>query len=135
MVVARLLGNGDCVVDHERSRATLRTSKSPEFGGTGTSFSSTDLLLTALVTCIATDIEPVAVRNGVDVGRIRLRGSKTLSTNPKRVVSLEVTVEIAGEVETLTLQKLQRAADACLVQRSLHPDVACTIDWAVRHGD
>lgn len=131
---ARLLGSGECSVDHIASGATVRTSKSPEYGGTGASFSSTDLLLTALVTCIATDIEPVAVRNGVRLDRIVITGAKTLSTQPKAVVSLDVDVRIDGELDATTLLKLRRAADTCLVQRSLHPDVACTIEWTTgRH--
>jgi len=131
ILTVRLLGDGDCHVDHAATGATVQTSKSPAFGGRGTSFSSTDLLAAALATCVATDIEPVAVRNGIALDRIHIEADKQLSMSPKRIVELIVRVYITGSPDEITLLKLQRAADACLVQRSLHPDVKCDVEFAV----
>jgi len=109
-----------------RQRATgveLRTSKSPEYGGTGGSFSSTDLLAVALGTCIATDVEPVAERHGIDVRSMRVRVTKVLSVQPKRIESLSVVVEVPAGVPPDVVVRLERAAGHCLVHRSLSPDV------------
>jgi putative redox protein len=130
ILTLRLLGDGDCHVDHAATGATVQTSKSPDFGGRGTSFSSTDLLAAALATCIATDIEPVAVRNGIALDRIHIEADKQISTSPKRIVELIVRVHISGTPDDVTLLKLQRAAETCLVQRSLHPDVKCDVEVA-----
>lgn len=126
-VEVRLTGGGECEAVHVRTGVVLHTSKSPEYGGRGSSFSSTDLLATALATCIATDLEAVAERNGIALDRIRITASKSLSMKPKRVERLDVRVAIAGTPDELTLQKLRRAADACVVQRSLNGDVEVSI--------
>lgn len=127
-VEVRLAGGGECTVVHALSGATLRTAKSPQYGGSGRSFSSTDLLAVAMATCIATDLEPVAERNGVAPARISIHASKTLSTAPKRVAALDVVVHVEGDVDDTTLLKLRRAADACVVQRALRDDVEVRID-------
>jgi uncharacterized OsmC-like protein len=107
----------------------MTTSKSPAFGGTGSSFSSTDLLAVALGTCIATDIEPVAERNGLALREIRIEVEKELSLQPKRVVSLTTHVRLPTSVDDILVVKLQRAAALCLVQRSLSPDIRCDITF------
>jgi uncharacterized OsmC-like protein len=127
VITIGLDGKGDCVVSHAETGTTLRTSKSPAFGGTGESFSSTDLLGIALGTCIATDLEPVALRHGVALETIQIEVDKLLSVSPKRVEAFAVTVRIDQDVPEDILLRLRRAADACLVQRALHPDVRCTI--------
>lgn len=119
----RLEGAGECVLRHGPSGAVIRTSKSPEYGGRGTSFSSTDLLAAALGSCIATDLEPVAERHGIAPGRIVVRAGKRLSVRPKRIESLTIDVTVAGELAEDVRLRLERAAQHCLVHRSLAPDV------------
>jgi uncharacterized OsmC-like protein len=79
---------------------------------------------------VATDIEPVAVRNGIALDRIHIEADKHMSMSPKRIVELIVRVHISGSADGTTLLKLQRAAETCLVQRSLHPDVKCDVEIA-----
>jgi putative redox protein len=123
----RLAGPGDCEILHADSGVRIRSSKSPEFGGSGTSFSSTDLLAAALGSCIATDLEPVAERNGLAPASIAIDVEKHLSTKPKRIDTLAVSVRVPEHVGDALLLKLERAAAACLVQRSLQPDIRVDI--------
>jgi len=118
-----LEGRGECVVRQRVTGVELRTSKSPEYGGAGTSFSSTDLLAVALGTCIATDVEPVAERHGIEAGSIRVHVSKVLSVRPKRIASLSVDVEVPAGVQPDVRLRLERAAGHCLVHRSLSPEI------------
>lgn len=127
MIRIRLLGAGDCELEHAETGTSLRTSKSAAFGGSGTSFSSTDLLAAALGSCIATDLEPVAERNGVPPGDIMIEVDKWLSLSPKRIESVEVRVTLPVTTSDLTITKLERAAQHCLVHRALHPDLAVSI--------
>jgi uncharacterized OsmC-like protein len=124
MLTISLLGRGECEVVHADTGVRVRTSKSPAFGGTGSSFSSTDLLAAALGSCIATDIEPVAERNGLALDAIRVDVEKELSQQPRRIVSMRVHVRLPAAVDDVLLLKLRRAAELCLVQRSLSPDIA-----------
>jgi len=114
-----LLGDGSCRVEQEASGATLITDTTPEYGGKGRSFSSTDLVGVALGTCIATSIEKVAQRMGIEPEAIRIGVDKVLATNPKRIARLTVTIftpRILAEPES---RKLRKAAEACTVARSL----------------
>jgi uncharacterized OsmC-like protein len=119
----RLVGRGECVVRHRATGVEVRTSKSPEYGGTGTSFSSTDLLAAALGTCIATDLEAVAERHGIEPGSMRIGVTKALSVQPKRIESLAVEVEVPAGVPPDVRVRLERAAGHCLVHRSLSADI------------
>jgi uncharacterized OsmC-like protein len=127
--VIRLRSHGDCDAIHPASGTSLATSKSPQFGGSGASFSSTDLLAVALGTCIATDIEPVAARHGIDLQAIEIFVDKRMSIQPKRIDAFDVTVVIHAPVDDPLLTRLRNAANACLVQRSLHPSIACAIQF------
>jgi putative redox protein len=127
MIRIRLLGGGDCALVHDTTNVELRTSKSVAFGGSGESFSSTDLLAAALASCIATDLEPVAERNGVPLAAIHIEVDKVLSLSPKRIESIDVRVTLPAETSDLVATKLERTAEHCLVHRALHPDVAVRI--------
>lgn len=122
-----LLGKGDTAITHVESGARIRSSKSPAFGGSGAAFSSTDLLAAALGSCIATNIEPVAERHGVRLDRIRLTVDKQLSASPKRLEAMAVAVTVSGDTVPDVLLRFERAADLCLVHRSLAPHVRVDI--------
>lgn len=128
----RLDDDGACTVRHETSGAWLRTSKPPEYGGAGTSFSSTDLLAAALGSCIATDVEALAVRHGVALAGIEIEVEKTLQRRPKRIAALRVAVVLPSGVDPRLLPRFERAAAACLVRRSLAPEIP--VDVTVRCG-
>jgi putative redox protein len=119
-----LLGDRTCGITHRESGAEIRTCVAPEYGGTGNAFSSTDLLAAALGSCIATNLEPVALRHSVALERIRLRVHKRLAHAPKRVESFTVEIRVDAPVAAAVLERLRRAAEHCLVHRSLSPAVA-----------
>ncbi len=123
----RLRQLGACRVEHVESGAVLDTDLPPEFGGAGTAFSATDLLAAALGTCIATSIDTVAVRHGIPLEAITVHVDKTLGTEPKRIQELRVTIAVAVVLDPAIALRLERAAAACTVHHSLHPDVAVPV--------
>lgn len=125
-----LAGGGTCDVRHRESGARMQTSKAPEYGGRGDGFSSTDLLAAALGSCIASNLEPVALRHGVPLDAIRLTVYKRLGTMPKRIVALTVRIEIDAGLDRAVYTRLERAAHQCVVHRSLSKDVEMTIELA-----
>jgi putative redox protein len=122
---------GSCRVVHTPSGAALTTDLPPEYGGAGTSFSATDLLAAALGVCVATNIDAVADRHGVALDALSVSVDKTLARDPKRLVALAVTVRSRAPIAGDVLTRLERAADRCVVHRSLHPDVAVTVTFEV----
>lgn len=127
MIRIRLLGGGDCELVHDATGVELRTSKSVAFGGSGASFSSTDLLAAALGSCIATDLDVVATRNGVPPEAIRIEVDKVLSLTPKRLEAIDVRVVLPAGTPEVVATKLERTAEHCLVHRALHPDLEVRI--------
>lgn len=125
-----LLGKGDTEITHVASDTRIRSSKSPAYGGSGSTFSSTDLLAAALGSCIATNVEPVAERHGVSLDRIRVSVEKTLSAEPKRLDALDVVVHVEGDTAPDILLRFDRASHLCLVHRSLAPHVRVGITVA-----
>jgi uncharacterized OsmC-like protein len=125
-----LLGGGDTVITHVESGARVQSSKSPAFGGSGQSFSSTDLLAASLGSCIATNVEPVAERHSVAFERIRIRVEKTMSVEPKQIDALDVHITVEGDTSPDVLLRFDRAAHHCLVHKSLasHIAVGITVD-------
>lgn len=97
------------------------------FGGSGASFSSTDLLAAALGSCIATDLEPLARRHRIALADIGIEVEKSLSSRPKQVESLHVHVRLPRGVAEDVLLRFERAAARCLVHRSLDPHIRVSV--------
>jgi putative redox protein len=126
-------GSLHCSAVHVPSGATLTTDAPKDNNGRGESFSPTDLVATALGTCILTTMGLVAQRLGVDVGAATARTNKTMSTTgPRRIARLEVLVTIPHTADETTRQRLENAALHCPVHQSLHPDlkIDVTFQWA-----
>ncbi len=114
-----------CFVTHELSQTVLATDAPPDNNGLGRSFSPTDLVGTALATCMMTIMGIAAERQGIDLGGARFEIQKEMSANPpRRIGRLSVVFHLPGKNLTdEQKQRLQLAAEACPVSRSLHPDV------------
>lgn len=120
---------GQCNVVHEPSGSTIQTDLPTEYGGTGNSFSATDLLAAALGVCIATNIDKMADRHGIPLNALNIRVKKELSKTSKQISLLQVLVEVNIKVAEDIKERIKRAADACLVHRSLHPDLNVTVKF------
>src|SRR5271170_4611556 len=116
-------GNLRCKATHEPSGATLLTDAPKDNQGNGEAFSPTDLVATALGTCMLTTMGIAAKRLNVDLAGTRVRVQKEMITNPIRRIG-KLTVEIHGPAQTTADQRrqLEAAAHTCPVQKGLHPD-------------
>lgn len=115
---------------HGPSGVVLFTSAPKDNMGDGASFSPTDLLATALVTCVVTTMEIAARKHGVELTGARGRVEKHMTTKgPRRIDRLPVVIELPAGIAPELRQRLEAAGDACPVKRSLHPDVAVTVEY------
>ena len=122
-----LSGVGRCKVTLDSSAAVLRTALPPEYGGSGDSFSSTDLVAVGLGTCIATSVQAIALREGLDDSQISVEVHKILSVRPKRIKALSVQIAVQAELSRSQRQKIVAAAKTCPVHKSLNSDVEIEI--------
>ena len=94
VVDARQLGDQ---FTHRRgpSKNELITDAPVDNHGKGESFSPTDLVATALATCMATVINIKAQQKGYDITGMKVSVEKHMSEDsPRRIVRLPITIEI-----------------------------------------
>ncbi len=132
MVAMELEYQGDlhCRATHGPSGRVLETDAPVDNQGRGESFSPTDLLATALGSCILTVMGIAARTHGVDMTGATARVEKEMAAAPvRRVGRLTVEVRVPGEVGADDRLKLERAAHTCPVHKSLHPDVETVVTF------
>lgn len=117
-----------CSSTHAPSSTVLSTDAPVDNQGKGASFSPTDLLATALGTCMATTMGIVARREGWNIDGITLEVDKHMTAQPpRRVARLDVAFTIPRSVSAAlgaeVRATLEHTAHTCPVALSLHPDV------------
>ncbi len=135
MVEIRIDYPGDllCRATHGPSGTTLTTDAPVDNQGQGRSFSPTDLVATALGTCVFTIMGIVAKRHGIDLSGASMIVRKEMASQPaRRIGRLEVEVRVPGAVSPEDRKRLENAAQTCPVKQSLHPDIEVPIRfrWA-----
>ena len=117
---------------HGPSRNALTTDAPVDNGGKGAAFSPTDLVATALGTCMATVMGLVAQRNELDIAGLQIQVIKEMTADPvRRIGSLKTRLVFpSGKPLAATDRaKLEAAAKACPVKQSLHPDVKTPVEF------
>jgi putative redox protein len=130
MVAIQVEYQGDlhCKALHGPSRAELNTDAPTDNQGRGESFSPTDLVATALGTCILTVMGILARTLNLDIAGATATVEKEMtSTAPRRIQSLTVRIHVPRALSAENRQKLERAAHTCPVHKSLHPDIQTPI--------
>lgn len=109
---------------HGPSHKELITDAPVDNCGKGESFSPTDLVATALGTCMATLIGIKAQQKDLDVRGMTVRVEKHMSTDaPRRIVRLPATITLPLPADHPERKVLEAAALACPVAQSVHPDI------------
>lgn len=125
-------GRLGCRATHGPSGNTLQTDAPLDNGGKGESFSPTDLVATALGTCVLTILGLVAERHEVDLTGVEVRVTKEMITQPIRrigALKCQVTVPSQAVTDAAIRTRLEAAARKCPVHQSLHPDIDAPIDF------
>ena len=77
-------GGLHCTATHGPSKAALTTDAPVDNGGKGAAFSPTDLVATALGTCMATVMGLVAQRNHLNIEGLQIQVIKEMTADPVR---------------------------------------------------
>ena len=118
-----------CQLVHGPSGATFTTVPPRDNGGTGTSFSPTDLVGAALASCALSTMALAARREGLSWGDARAAVEKRMTPPPRRIGELVLVIDMPREVRPEHRARLEQAAHDCPVARSLHPDVKLPIEF------
>ncbi|MBX5484028.1 MAG: OsmC family protein, partial [Myxococcaceae bacterium] len=83
-----------CQVKHGPSGTTIQTEAPKDNGGTGMSFSPTDLVGAALATCMLTTMQLYASREGLPWGEASATVEKRMTPPPRRIGELVVEIRM-----------------------------------------
>lgn len=123
-------GNLRCKATHEPSGSTMLTDAPRDNMGEGAYFSPTDLVGTALGSCMMTIMGIVAARENIDLSGSTVKITKEMTQSPpRRIAKLHVIITVPRELDVQAQQKLRNAAMTCPVHKSLHPDVEVPIEF------
>ena len=117
-------GGLHCTAKHLPSGTTLTTDAPVDNQGKGESFSPTDLVATALGTCIATTMDIYARRKDIDLTGLKITVQKEMTTSaPRRIAKLTTEIWVPLPLSADPERHLERVALGCPVHASLHTEV------------
>ncbi len=121
-----------CTAVHGPSGSQLETDAPTDNMGQGARFSPTDLVGTALATCVLTTIAIVAERMEIKVeGMTAVVRKHMTAAPPRRIAKLELEIRMPLPGDHAERVRLEKIAQACPVRASLHPEVVVeeTFTW------
>lgn len=129
-ISASYLGNKKCALTHPEG-STLRTDAPKDIGGDASAFSPTDLVASALASCILTTVAMFAERHGLDITGATATTEKHMSVPPapRRIAKLPTVVTLPARVPFEMRERLEKVGHACPVHASLHPEVDAPIEY------
>jgi putative redox protein len=123
-VSIRYDGSLHCSATHGPSQAKIATDAPADNQGKGEAFSPTDLVATALGTCITTTMGLRAKERGVDLRGMTVSVQKEMSKDaPRRIVALPSEVHIPLPADCPEREVLEQAALNCPVHKSLPAEI------------
>lgn len=116
---------------HLASGNTIITDAPVDNNGKGEAFSPTDLVASALGSCMMTIMGIVANRAGIDIDGIAVNTTKIMAAEPRRIaeVVLDFTMPAGKTYSDKEKAMLENAARTCPVALSLHPDIKQTVTF------
>jgi putative redox protein len=119
-----------CQAEHGPSGSRLETDAPRDNQGKG-SASPTDLVATALASCILTVMGITAERHGWPLEGCTARVEKTMTSGGRRKIArLEVWIQLPQALDHQARAVLQRVAEGCPVKESLEGAVAMELHWS-----
>ena len=121
---ARYAGQLRTEATHVASGKIIQTDAPVDNHGRGEAFSPTDLVSTALGSCMMTIMGIVAERHQWNLVDSTFSIVKHMSTEPpRRIAQIDVTFRLPATLSPSDRTLLERSAHTCPVTLSLHPEV------------
>jgi len=130
-MTAKVLYEGGlrCKAIHKKSGTLISTDAPLDNEGKGESFSPTDLVATALGSCMLTIMGIAARNHEIDMKGTTAEVTKTMASNPRRISALEVIIHMSKNHNEKDRKILEAAAHGCPVGHSLHSDLEETLTF------
>jgi uncharacterized OsmC-like protein len=117
------VGDLRTVCIHLQSGTQILTDAPTDNHGKGEAFSPTDLVATALGSCMVSIMGIKSKDLDVDLKDSTVSITKTMQSEPRKIAKIEVILNMSIETSEKNKAILERAAMTCPVLLSLHPDI------------
>jgi len=124
-MISKVVYKGDLRTEstHLQSGETIITDAPVDNQGKGKAFSPTDLVATALASCMLTIMGIVAKRDGIMIEGTTVEVEKILVSNPRRIEEIRLKINFPHPISGKDQVKLERAAHTCPVSGSIHNEL------------
>ncbi len=133
MITSKVIYLGELRTEatHIQSGNTIHTDAPKDNHGKGEAFSPTDLVATALASCMLSIMGIVALKEGITtVEGTEAEVTKIMYTEPRRIGEIHVKIMFPKKEFTDKEKKIYKhAAHTCPVAKSLHPDLKQVIEF------
>ena len=108
---------------HLKSSQTIITDAPTDNNGLGNAFSPTDLVVSALCSCITTVMGICAQKNNFELPKSTSKLTKIMSSNPRRISKISITIELPPSSNHPKKEFIEEAMMNCPVHHSLNPEI------------
>ena len=122
-------GNLRTIATHLDSWSEISTDAPRDNHGLGQTFSPTDMVCSALASCILTIMAIAVEKNNMDIKGTTAMVKKTMGNNPRRIAKIEIDIVFQKEYDSKTRTILERAAYNCPVHHTLSEAVEKNISF------
>lgn len=134
-IYVRYEGELRCQARHAPSSSVVTTDAPVDNLGRGAAFSPTDLVATALGTCMLTTMGIRALKEGWDITGIDMHVKKLMTAAPPRriarlVVTATVPPAVSARLDGAAREALEHAANTCPVRISLHDQIEVPVSFS-----
>ncbi|MEB2786214.1 OsmC family protein [Algoriphagus persicinus] len=124
------LGNLRTESEHVHSGVKILSDAPVDNNGKGEAFSPTDLVASALGSCMVTIMGIVANRDSVSLEGMTWEVTKIMQASPRKISEIIVDFHWANPVnDAAMIRKLKNAAITCPVAISLDPEIKQTLNF------
>lgn len=120
MVKVYYLDNGRNKVE-DKGKQGFFTDVEKKYRGYEEMASPSDLLVSALITCVMSTIEVKASMLGLDITGFYAEGDKVV--DGKKITKFEIEYHLPKNIDEESKLKLERVAKTCFVSHQLNPEI------------
>lgn len=132
-MTSKVIYKGDLRTEmvHNQSGNKVETDAPVDNHGKGERFSPTDLIATALASCMLTIMGIAANTHEINIDGTEVEVEKVMHSNPRRIGEISIKMTLKGQDEYSDKQKsiLEHSAITCPVYLSLHEEVKKMVEF------
>lgn len=119
----------ECI--HLKSGTQIETDAPTDNNGNGERFSPTDLVATALASCMMTIMGIAIQERDINIDGTYCEVEKVMSSSPRRIAQINIKMIFPSDKKYSAKDKeiLEKAANTCPVHFSLHPEVEKNVEF------